>query len=259
MTESQLRSKVANWLVPYIGISEGSSKHKAILSVFNNSKLCTRYSMTTRDAWCATAVSAAFISCGLAGASGSGKVFQCVECSCNNMIAKAKTQGIWVENDAYTPKVGDVIMYDWQDSGVGDNKGSADHVGIVYSISGSTMKIIEGNKNDSVGFRTMFVNGRYIRGYITPHYSKAATSAEKADTKTDSTKTDSKFKSYKVKVTANVLNIRAGAGTNYDKTGSIKNKGTYTIVAEADGTGASKWGKLKSGKGWISLDYCKKV
>lgn len=31
------------------------------------------------------------------------------------------------------------------------------------------------------------------------------------------------------------------------------------VLAEADGQGASKWGKLKSGAGWISLDYAKKV
>ena len=59
--------------------------------------------------------------------------------------------------------------------------------------------------------------------------------------------------------TANNLNIRAGAGTNYKYTGSITDHGVYTIVAEADGQGATKWGKLKSGAGWISLDYTEKL
>lgn len=63
---------------------------------------------------------------------------------------------------------------------------------------------------------------------------------------------------YLVKVTTDVLNIRKGPGTNYDTNGSIKDRGVYTIVAEADGQGASKWGKLKSGAGWISLDYTEK-
>lgn len=67
------------------------------------------------------------------------------------------------------------------------------------------------------------------------------------------------FTAYKVKVTADVLNIRKGAGTNYGTNGAIKDKGIYTIVAEADGKGAKKWGKLKSGAGWIALDWCKKV
>jgi N-acetylmuramoyl-L-alanine amidase len=64
---------------------------------------------------------------------------------------------------------------------------------------------------------------------------------------------------YKVKVTADALNIRKGAGTNYAKTGVIKDKGIYTIVDEKKGKGATLWGKLKSGAGWISLDYAKKV
>lgn len=65
--------------------------------------------------------------------------------------------------------------------------------------------------------------------------------------------------SYLVKVTTDVLNIRKGPGTNYGTNGDIRDKGVYTIVAESDGPGASKWGKLKSGAGWISLDYTKKV
>lgn len=64
--------------------------------------------------------------------------------------------------------------------------------------------------------------------------------------------------SYLVKVTADVLNIRKGPGTNYTIAGQIKDKGTYTIVKESTGTGATLWGKLKSGAGWISLDYTSK-
>lgn len=74
------------------------------------------------------------------------------------------------------------------------------------------------------------------------------------------TATTNTFKSYLAKVTADALNIRKGAGTNYAVTGCIKDKGTYTIVAEQTGQGSTKgWGKLKSGAGWISLDYVKKV
>lgn len=67
------------------------------------------------------------------------------------------------------------------------------------------------------------------------------------------------FTPYLVKVTTSVLNIRKGAGTNYGTNGAIRDMGVYTIVAEANGQGATKWGKLKSGAGWISLDYTKKV
>ena len=58
---------------------------------------------------------------------------------------------------------------------------------------------------------------------------------------------------YLVKVTANALNIRSGAGTNYSIAGCIRDKGTYTIV-ETNGN----WGRLKSGAGWICLDYTTK-
>ena len=74
---------------------------------------------------------------------------------------------------------------------------------------------------------------------------------------------DVSFSPYLVRVTTDVLNIRKGAGTNYKTNGAIRNKGMYTIVEEATGTGASKWGLLKSyaknRDGWISLDYAKKV
>lgn len=63
---------------------------------------------------------------------------------------------------------------------------------------------------------------------------------------------------YTVKVNTNVLNIREDAGTNYDIVGTITNRGKYTIVAEKTGAGATMWGKLKSGAGWISLDYVEK-
>lgn len=71
--------------------------------------------------------------------------------------------------------------------------------------------------------------------------------------------TSTTFTPYLVKVTTSVLNIRKGAGTNYGTNGSIRDMGVYTIVEEANGAGATKWGKLKSGAGWISLDYTKKV
>ena len=64
---------------------------------------------------------------------------------------------------------------------------------------------------------------------------------------------------YLVKIKIPNLNIRSGAGTNYSKTGKYTGKGTFTIISESEGKGASKWGKLKSGAGWISLDYAEKI
>jgi hypothetical protein len=90
-------------------------------------------------------------------------------------------------------------------------------------------------------------------------YERMGDIAEKVNAKLGVTKPASApkpatTKSFLVKVTASALNIRRGPGTNYDVTGVIRDKGTYTIVNETNG-----WGKLKSGAGWISLSYCKKV
>lgn len=59
---------------------------------------------------------------------------------------------------------------------------------------------------------------------------------------------------YKVRITANTLNVRSGAGTSYKVTTTVKKNGIYTITAEQNG-----WGKLKSGAGWISLKYTERV
>lgn len=64
---------------------------------------------------------------------------------------------------------------------------------------------------------------------------------------------------YKVQIDIANLNIRKGPGTNYDKTGQFTGKGIFTIVQESKGEGATLWGKLKSGAGWISLDFAKKL
>lgn len=65
---------------------------------------------------------------------------------------------------------------------------------------------------------------------------------------------------YLVRVPIDNLNIRSGPGINYNKTGKYTGKGSFTIVEEKSGSGSTKgWGRLKSGAGWISLDYCKRI
>ena len=65
---------------------------------------------------------------------------------------------------------------------------------------------------------------------------------------------------YLVKIAISDLNIRKGPGTNYAATGKFTGKVVFTIVEEKSGQGSTKgWGRLKSGAGWISLDYCTKV
>lgn len=65
---------------------------------------------------------------------------------------------------------------------------------------------------------------------------------------------------FKVKVDILDLNIRTGAGTDYAKTGEHTGKGVFTIVEVKEGKGSTAgWGRLKSGAGWISLDYATRL
>ena len=66
--------------------------------------------------------------------------------------------------------------------------------------------------------------------------------------------TSSASTAYVVRVTASALNVRAGAGTNYDVVTKVKKGEAFTIVEESE-----NWGRLKSGAGWICLDYTEKV
>jgi hypothetical protein len=74
----------------------------------------------------------------------------------------------------------------------------------------------------------------------------------------DTDETPKEFEPYLVKITAKALNIRKGPGTDTKIVGVIEGGGIFTIVEEREGKGATLWGKLKSGAGWISLDYTKK-
>lgn len=66
--------------------------------------------------------------------------------------------------------------------------------------------------------------------------------------------------SFKVQISISDLNIRKGPGTNYAATGRFTGKGVFTIVETKQGTGSAKgWGKLKSGAGWIALDYATRI
>ena len=65
---------------------------------------------------------------------------------------------------------------------------------------------------------------------------------------------------FKVRISVPDLNIRSGPGTNYAATGRFTGAGVFTITAVQSGHGSSNgWGKLKSGAGWIALDYAKRV
>lgn len=162
-------SKVIEQAKAWLGYNEKNGTHKQIIDVYNaHAPLARSYKVKYTDAWCATFVSAVSIKLGYTD-------IMPTECSCNKMIELYKKLGTWVEDENRTPNIGDILFYDWEDNGVGDNKGSSDHVGIVESVSGGKITVIEGNCSDSVKRRTLHVNGRYIRGYGIPMYDKETT------------------------------------------------------------------------------------
>lgn len=168
MTELELRNKVVDVMRSWLGWSEANGKFRSIIDLYNTQRPLPRgYAVQYDDEWCATCVTAAGIQAGLHD-------IILGECGCGKMIELYRAVGRWEENDAYRPEPGDIIMYDWQDTGEGDNTGGADHVGIVEKVVGNTITIIEGNKGESVARRTLAVNGRYIRGYCLPDYASKA-------------------------------------------------------------------------------------
>ena len=169
MTENELRQKVAGIINAWVGATKGTPKHLDILEVYNNYRPLARgYKVKVTDAYCATTVSAAYIRAGIAEYTGT-------ECGVEKYTLVAKKLGIWVENDAHTPKIGDACVYDWGDNGVGDCTGAGDHIGIVTKVSAGSFTVTEGNMTGGkVGKRTMAVNARYIRGFICPDFAAIA-------------------------------------------------------------------------------------
>ena len=232
-------------IVNTINKLSGEEGHKTVIKVYNQQEELPRgYKLQKSDPWCAATVTAVFLMNDYDGFA---------ECSCPVMIQKAKALGIWQENDGFRPQVGDVLMYDWQDTGKGDDIGTADHVGIVIKVDGDTMTVREGNKNGSVGNRSVKINGRYIRGFITPPYeaeeeqkeqqtANSTPAEEKPVNEADSGVKQDDYtvgKTYTVNVNT-ALNVRRGAGKNYPLVG-------YAGLTSNAKKHATKGGALKNG------------
>ena len=159
-TRSQMVAQMQSWL----GCKESDGSHKKIIDLYNSHKPRARgYKLKYSDAWCAGTVGAAAVACDATD-------IIPMEVSVSKLITLAKKKGIWVEADNHVPLPGDLPIYAWGDSGKGDCKSGASHVGVVEKVEDGEITVIEGNYSNSVKRRTIEVNGRYIRGYITPMY-----------------------------------------------------------------------------------------
>lgn len=174
MDEHALRFKVVDTARLFIGAKQGSTDHKLIVDTYNSHQPLARgYKLKYTDAWCAGFVSAIAIMTDMTD-------IIPTEVGAQEQLQKFQKLGEFTEDDAYIPKEGDIVYYDWDDSGYGDNKGRADHVGIVESLGSYSFTVIEGNMTvngvSQVGRREVDYNGRFIRGFGLPDY------ASKADT-----------------------------------------------------------------------------
>lgn len=242
MTEAELRQKVVDTAKAWLGCRESDGSHRKIIDLYNKHKPLARgYAVRYTDAWCATFVSAVAIKLGLTG-------IMPTECGCGEMIRLYAKIGRWMEQDNYVPEPGDIIMYDWDDTGKGDCTGEPEHVGIVVSVSNGEIKVIEGNKNDAVAYRTLAVNGRHIRGYCLPDYASKAGKVPEASTQPAEPATApeqpakpaggtslNKTPKWVGAATCNGLNVRTYAGTEYPciKSWPKLNKGNLVDVCDS--------------------------
>lgn len=166
LTEQLLRLDTVRTAEKWLGTQEGFADHEQIVQIYNSHEpLAQGYAVTVDDNWCAAFGSCVAIECRLTD-------IIPTECGCQRQIGLWKELGHWEENDNYMPLPGDYIYYAWDERfSFGDCTGWADHVGIVVGTAGPFIKVIEGNRNDSVTYRIILRGNWQIRGYGLPNYA----------------------------------------------------------------------------------------
>lgn len=168
---STTAKKIVETAQNQIGKNENNGSHRFFIDIYNSFKPLPRnYKVQYDDDWCAVFDSA------LAILTGSADIIP-IECGVGEKIQLAQKMGIWVENDNYVPKMGDIVTYDWKDGEdykETDNKGWPRHEGTVVEVNEEEgyFLVVEGNVNNEVSVRGINIGGRYIRGFICPKYEK---------------------------------------------------------------------------------------
>lgn len=218
--------------------------------------------------WCAYSVSAIMKDCGFIG-----KYIKEVEGGAGSIPRSSDGKyGKWFKKSVnMPPQRGDLFFLRYNDY-PREDKYFCDHVGIVEDFNGTTITTLEGNVdgNNANWAKTSVFRRKWrnfndwtVYAFYRPNW--------KAETKTTATSSkkdveiyqlnSSKEVDYFIKVTAiDGLNIRQGAGTNYNKLGAVIG-GTILKVTRFTSGGAYKWGLIEYDgiKGWIALDYTKKI
>lgn len=180
------RQAVVDLVESWVGKKEADGSYKSIIDIYNSftGALPRNTKMEYSWPWCACTWSA------LAVALKYTPIMP-IEISCYYLIERAKAMGVWEENDAHVPKLGEGVLYDWDDTGIGDDTGNPEHVGTVTYVNQASgyFVVTEGNFGNAVKKRTISINGRYIRGFITPKYDSDAAQSHPVQTPGKSTST----------------------------------------------------------------------
>ena len=181
-------------------------------------------------------------------------------CNDYKKVAQIIKDGGYATSLTYVEKLCSIIerwnltKWDVKDSGASDTVVKYYRVRQAWKDAGSQLgayTVLDNAKamaDKHSGFTVYDWNGQAVYGAEVDGGSGSATEFSNADCP------------FMVKVDIDDLNIRKGAGTNTAKTGRYTGKGVFTIVEVKSGKGSDKgWGRLKSGSGWISLDYCQRV
>lgn len=162
--EAAVRTSLVEAALRWEGTKEADGSHSAIIDRYNTLKpLPEGYTLEYTDSWCAAFVTVSAMDAGLTHVIPP-------ECSCERQISLFQNLSRWEEKDSAIPQPGDLVYYDWNVKRQGNSIGWADHVGIVVGVKWPFVKVIEGNKDDSVSFRIIPIGHKTIRGYAMPEY-----------------------------------------------------------------------------------------
>ena len=147
MTKAEI-DKVIAQAKSWLGITEYENRFVEIVNVYNEIPGARGPALVSYP-WCAIFVSAVFWK--------AIKESRFAEMACDAMIQKLQELGVYSATG--TPQAGDIVFFDW------DRNGTSDHVGIVTEVADGAYIVIEGNKSDAVGYRTIYPNYPYIKGF----------------------------------------------------------------------------------------------
>jgi hypothetical protein len=178
--EKTVRLQIVASAEKWLGCKESDGSFRPIIDLYNaHEPLAVGYLVQYSDEWCAAFVSAVAIECGLTD-------IIPTECGCQRQIALCEKLGCWEEDDAYIPLPGDYIFYATKNT-ADKNEAWSNHVGIVVGTNGNTIKVIEGNYNESVSYRTIEVDNVTIRGYGLPDYASVVPEEVPSETSVEDT------------------------------------------------------------------------